>query len=136
MRQAATAVSRGKEDAEEAEGVRIFEQKKTNPESFRGKGTKMNVRMKYPIGHPDGRVIPAGGMADFPANLARMLIARGQAEDPASAGAAARLEPRPTGAASPTGAGGGASRAVEGAAARLEPRPTGTASPTKPAAVP
>lgn len=53
----------------------------------------MNVRVKYPIGHPDGRVIPAGAMAEFPANLARMLIARGQAESSETASAEAASAP-------------------------------------------
>jgi hypothetical protein len=44
----------------------------------------MNIRAKYPLPHA-GKVIAAGSTADLPENLARMLIARGQAEDAASA---------------------------------------------------
>ncbi|MGO8678053.1 MAG: hypothetical protein ACLQVX_19595 [Limisphaerales bacterium] len=48
----------------------------------------MNIRAKYPLPHA-GKVIAAGSTADLPENLARMLIARGQAEDAASAPAPA-----------------------------------------------
>jgi hypothetical protein len=44
----------------------------------------MNIRAKYPLPHA-GAIIAAGATADLPNNLARMLIARGQAEDAAAA---------------------------------------------------
>jgi len=44
----------------------------------------MNIRAKYPLAHA-GAMIAAGTTADLPENLARMLIARGQAEDAAAA---------------------------------------------------
>jgi len=43
----------------------------------------MNIRAKYPLPHA-GAIIAAGATADLPENLARMLIARGQAEDAAT----------------------------------------------------
>jgi hypothetical protein len=43
----------------------------------------MNIRAKYPLPHA-GAIIPAGATADLPDNLARLLIARGQAEDAAA----------------------------------------------------
>jgi hypothetical protein len=43
----------------------------------------VNIRAKYPLPHA-GAIIPAGATADLPENLARMLIARGQAEDAAA----------------------------------------------------
>jgi hypothetical protein len=48
----------------------------------------MNIRAIYSLPHA-GAVIAAGTTADLPENLARMLIARGQAEDAAAAPPAA-----------------------------------------------
>ena len=49
----------------------------------------MNIRAKYPLPHA-GQIIPAGATADLPDNLARMLVARGQAEDAAATAAVAQ----------------------------------------------